>query len=191
MHVGFWIALGVARAILGGSMRGVDGTSTKAPVSHEARTGRYSRFVLAFHIAAFGVMYLGMANAVLPNRVPSLFAGQRVVGTIVMAAGAALIIAAFAHFQSWRFRAKIDRGHQLATTGPFHVLRHPIYAGLDLLALGTAIWAPTTILWLAFVLMAIGSDLRARVEETLLQQTFGSVYERYRRRTRRFVPGIY
>jgi len=45
--------------------------------------------------------------------------------------------------------------------------------------------------WAAFVLMAIGSDLRARAEETLLRQAFDPSYREYCARTRRFVPGIY
>ncbi len=44
------------------------------------------------------------------------------------------------YFRSWRFRAKLDEGHQLATGGPFRLLRHPIYMGLNLLALGSAFW---------------------------------------------------
>jgi protein-S-isoprenylcysteine O-methyltransferase Ste14 len=63
--------------------------------------------------------------------------------------------------------------------------------GLNLLALGTALWVPTTLLWVAFVLMAVGSDLRARAEEALLERIFGPSYREYIARTRRFVPGVY
>ena len=98
---------------------------------------------------------------------------------------------ALVYFRSWRFRAKLDERHQLATGGPFRIVRHPIYMGLNMLALGTALWVPTAIVWAGCVLMAIGSDLRARAEETLLASAFGPVYHEYRKRTRRFVPGIY
>lgn len=63
--------------------------------------------------------------------------------------------------------------------------------GLNLLALGTALWVPTAIVWAAFVLMTIGSDLRARAEETLLERAFDPSYREYCARTRRFLPGIY
>jgi protein-S-isoprenylcysteine O-methyltransferase Ste14 len=63
--------------------------------------------------------------------------------------------------------------------------------GLNLLALGSAIWAPTWTLWIAAVLMAVGGDLRARAEERILERAFGSTYRDYCRRTPRFVPGIY
>ena len=58
-------------------------------------------------------------------------------------------VGAASTFRSWRFRATLDKGHQLATGGPFSLLRHPIYMGLNLLALGRAIWVPTLTLWIA------------------------------------------
>ena len=63
--------------------------------------------------------------------------------------------------------------------------------GLNLLALGTAIWIPTAPVWISVILMAVGGDLRARSEESLLVDAFGSSYIDYRARTRRFVPGVY
>jgi protein-S-isoprenylcysteine O-methyltransferase Ste14 len=83
------------------------------------------------------------------------------------------------------------KGKLLATGGPFRFLRNPIYMGLNLLGLGTAIWAPTPTLWLALGLTLVGSDLRGREEEKLLAGAFGEEYLRYRNRTKRFVPGVY
>jgi protein-S-isoprenylcysteine O-methyltransferase Ste14 len=137
------------------------------------------------------MMYIGIGIAVVPHQVPAWFTGQRIVGSVVIAGGAALVVSALIYFRSWRFRAAVDIHHQLATGGPFRLLRHPIYMGLNLLALGSAIWVPTPVVWAAFVLMAIGSDLRARAEEALLIRVFGSTYREYTARTRRFVPGIY
>jgi protein-S-isoprenylcysteine O-methyltransferase Ste14 len=95
------------------------------------------------------------------------------------------------HFRSWRFRATLDRGHQLATGGPFRLLRHPIYMALNLLALGTAIAIPSVLLWISVILMAIGSDLRGRAEERILEDAFGEAYRSYSRGTSRFVPYVY
>src|SRR5439155_19920964 len=133
----------------------------------------------------------GIFFAVIPGRVPRWFPGQRIVGATVIAAGAALVVWALLHFRSWRVRAKLDPNHELATGGPFRWIRHPIYMGLNLLALGSALWVPTAILWAAFVLMVVGSDLRARAEEALLERAFGVRYREYRTHTRRFVPGVY
>jgi protein-S-isoprenylcysteine O-methyltransferase Ste14 len=162
-----------------------------APIAQTETTAPFSRALLAFHALAFGLMYFGIGYAVIPGRVPRWFPGQRVVGTLVIAVGAALMAWALVYFRSWRFRAAVEKGHELATGGPFRILRHPIYMGLNLLALGTAIWIPTAIVWAAFVLMAMGSDLRARAEEALLEEAFGRSYREYCARTRRFLPGIY
>jgi protein-S-isoprenylcysteine O-methyltransferase Ste14 len=139
----------------------------------------------------FAVMYFGIADAVLLRRVPTWFAGQRIVGALVIAVGAALMSWAVASFHSWRFRAKLDQGHELATNGAFGLVRHPIYVGLTLLALGSAIWVPTLIVWSGFVLIALGSELRASSEEALLKRAFGAAYDVYSSRTKRFIPHIY
>ncbi|MFL5493652.1 MAG: methyltransferase family protein [Gemmatimonadales bacterium] len=139
----------------------------------------------------FGLMYFGVGNAVLPNRVPSWFPGQRMVGFLVIMVGAVFMCWALLHFRSWRFRAQLDAGHELASAGPFRYVRHPIYLGLDLLALGTAIWVPTALTWIAALMMVIGSDLRGRAEEGLLRRVFGDAYAAYCARTSRFLPGVY
>ena len=190
-HGAFWSAFGLTLLILRVLKR--LGTATSEPVAaspHET-TAPFSRGVLGIHVFAFIVMYIGMASAVFPRRVPVWFSGQRVVGSMVIASGAVLVNWAMVYFRSWRFRAKLDEGHQLSTGGPFRLMRHPIYMGLNLLALGTAIMVPTTLVWAGFVLMGLGSDLRARVEEPLLVQAFGHAYRDYMARTRRFIPGIY
>lgn len=147
--------------------------------------------MLAVHFVAFGVMYMGLGAAVIPGRVPVWFRGQRIVGILVIAAGAVVMCWALLYFRSWRFRARLDAGHELATGGPYALVRHPIYAGLNLLALGTAVWVPTWLTWAAVVLMVVGSDLRARAEEGVLRQAFGDTYQAYCARTRRFIPGVY
>jgi len=191
VHWMFWGSFGLTRIILRSRDRSDNKAAGTAPVSKQEATAPFSRALLAFHALAFAVMYFGIGYAVIPGRVPNWFPGQRVAGTLVIALGAALMVWSLVYFRSWRFRATLDKGHELATGGPFRILRHPIYMGLNLLALGTALWVPTPIVWGAFVLMAIGSDLRARAEETLLRQAFDPSYSEYCARTRRFVPGIY
>ena len=195
VHEVFWASFGVTRIVLRSLDRRDASVSVTAPVikqeNTQENTAPFSRALLAFHALAFGVMYFGIGFAVIPGQVPIWFSGQRIVGALVIVAGAALMVWSLVYFRSWRFRAKLDQNHELATGGPFRLLRHPIYMGLNLLALGSAIWIPSTIMWAAFVLMAIGSDLRARAEETLLEQAFGSSYREYCARTRRFVPGVY
>jgi protein-S-isoprenylcysteine O-methyltransferase Ste14 len=191
VHWAFWGAFGLTRVLLRLRDRKDDGATDISPVPQQETTAPYSRALLAFHALAFVVMYVGLGYAAISGRVPDWFPGQRVAGALVIAGGAVLVISALVSFRSWRFRATLDKSHQLATGGPFTIMRHPIYMGLNLLALGSALWVPTAMVWAAGVLMVIGSDLRARAEEALLTQAFGPAYREYCARTKRFVPGVY
>jgi protein-S-isoprenylcysteine O-methyltransferase Ste14 len=191
VHEAFWSAFGVTLLVLKVIDRGRAMAPTSAIVSEEVHAARRSRALVAFHAVAFGVMYVGIGLAVFGMRVPFWFRGQRVTASVVVGLGAVLVVSARVHFRSWRFRAQLDKGHELAMGGPFRLLRHPIYMGLNLLALGSAIWAPTPLLWIAFALMAIGSDLRGRAEERILEEAFGQRYRDYCGRTRRYVPYVY
>ena len=82
--------------------------------------------------------------------------------------------------------------HQLVETGPYRWLRHPNYAGLLLVAFGTAtmVWSPlavgvTLALWLPAAL------LRIRAEERSLQERLGASWADYARDRWRLVPGLY
>ncbi len=187
VHAAFWIAFGIARR-LRGSEAAASGSGT---ATTERATASFSRTTLAIHFLAFAAMYAGIGRAVFPDCVAHWFIGQRLLGTIIMAAGAWLACWSLLFFRSWRFRAAVEAGHELATDGPYAVVRHPIYAGLNLLALGTAVWAPNMLTWAAVVLMVVGSDLRGRAEEGVLRRAFGLEYDRYCARTRRFLPRIY
>jgi protein-S-isoprenylcysteine O-methyltransferase Ste14 len=77
----------------------------------------------------------------------------------------------------------------LVTTGPYRLVRHPIYLGLALYAVGEALAFGS---WPALAI-ALGGIVptfawRARAEETLLGLTFGERYDAYRQRTKLIVP---
>jgi protein-S-isoprenylcysteine O-methyltransferase Ste14 len=187
VHGCYWAAMIVGR--LAGRKWKRSGDS--GIVAREVKTAKYSRVLVGVHFVAFAFLYSGIASAVFQGQTPIWFPGQRIVGGVIIGVGAALAASAMLYFQSWRFRAEVSSGHRLATGGPFSVLRHPVYMGLNLLALGSAFWIPTGVVWIGFVLMLIGSDLRGRAEEKLLLESFGDNYLDYKARTSRCVPGIY
>lgn len=190
VHAAFWTTFGVADRL---AQRGAPAaeTATDTVATSTETTAPHSRALLAIHFVAFGVLYMGLGGTIIPNRVPAWFPGQQVAGALIIALGAALMSWARVWFHSWRFRAKLDAGHQLATGGPFRLLRHPIYMGLNLFAIGSAVWDPTLLTWIAAGFMVLGSDLRGRAEERLLTGAFGDTYTAYASRTARFIPGLY
>lgn len=190
-HAFFWAAFSAVRIILRAAEAGSRHGSDATVGASEEHSARYPRLLVAFHALAFGILYFGLANAVLSARTRYLFPSQPLMAICIIGCGVALSIWALIYFRSWRFRATLTVGHELATGGPFRYLRHPIYMALNLLALGSALWAPTLVVWAAFVLLAVGSDLRARAEEALLLKVFGAAYVTYCARTVRFVPALY
>jgi protein-S-isoprenylcysteine O-methyltransferase Ste14 len=80
--------------------------------------------------------------------------------------------------------------HQLRTTGPYGITRHPIYTGLSGMLLGTAIYNGLGT-WL--ILLIAGAALcatRVPIEERLMSATFTEEYAHYRERVPQLVPGL-
>ena len=94
--------------------------------------------------------------------------------------------------KEWSLTARLVEGHQLATSGPYAYLRHPIYTGMlgMLLATGLAFshWAA---LLGALVVFFVGTIIRVRREEKLLRGAFGEQFEAYARRVPAILPGLY
>ena len=81
---------------------------------------------------------------------------------------------------------------EIVTTGPYRLVRHPIYLGLSLLALGEAIAFGSTPAVLAVLVVVIPSLLwKARVEEKLLLRVFGERYLRYVKQTKIMIPYLF
>jgi protein-S-isoprenylcysteine O-methyltransferase Ste14 len=170
----------------------------KAPQAAEAAaadvehaTGAPKLFV-ALHALALGVMYFGIGRTVYARSPPAfLFPQQRAVGAVVIVLGTLLVAWTMLVFRSWRLEARIETGHELCTTGPFSLVRHPIYLALDLLAIGSFVWLPTRSILAGVVLGAVAADFRARGEEALLTRVFGDAYVSYAARVKRLLPGLY
>jgi protein-S-isoprenylcysteine O-methyltransferase Ste14 len=82
-------------------------------------------------------------------------------------------------------------GQGLTTTGAFALVRHPMYGGGILIALGWSIVFATVAGLVLTVALAVFADLKARREEVWLTESFDE-YEAYRERTpRKLIPFVY
>lgn len=82
----------------------------------------------------------------------------------------------------------IKEGHQLVTSGPYRIVRHPIYTGLMVLGVGLGVAFDS---WLTVgfaILFVLPLALQAAVEEQMLGKHFGEAWSDYRARVPRFVP---
>ncbi len=86
----------------------------------------------------------------------------------------------------------IQSDQRLIQHGPFRLLRHPGYTGVLLFGLGVGLVFANPLASLGFILTQ-GAALiyRIRVEEAVLRQSFGVVFEDYSRRTWKLVPFVY
>jgi len=156
-----------------------------------ARQGGADRVPVVANFAAFGLFFpsLMIFSASTESSMALLLAS---LGSLLAVAGAALVLRARAELGSaWSFVPKADRETGLVTTGPYHLVRHPIYLGIILLAVGEALAFSS---WPAFFIVLSGMvptfAWRACAEEKLLSRTFGERYEVYRQRTKMIIPHL-
>ena len=76
-------------------------------------------------------------------------------------------------------------------TGPYAIVRHPIYSGFMLATLGTAITLGQVGGLVSLALIVISWGYKARLEESFMIEQFGAEYEEYRRHVHGLIPGIW
>jgi protein-S-isoprenylcysteine O-methyltransferase Ste14 len=92
--------------------------------------------------------------------------------------------------KDWSAEVQIKEGHQLIRSGPYARVRHPIYTGILLATLGTALVIGEYRGLVANVLFLVGFTRKARKEESFLAAEFGTAFEEHRRHTGFFLPRI-
>jgi protein-S-isoprenylcysteine O-methyltransferase Ste14 len=109
--------------------------------------------------------------------------------TVVVALGLVFAWWARLHLgRLWSGSVTQKEGHRIVDTGPYAIVRHPIYTGLLLSAFATAAIEAT---WFAFAgaaLMTLGFFFKARLEERFLRGDLGVAYDEYRRRVHMLIP---
>lgn len=111
-----------------------------------------------------------------------------VVGVILFLSGLGLAVWARIYLgRNWGMPMTQKDEPELVTSGPYHLVRHPIYSGILLAMLGTSL--ATDIYWLIAVgILGTYFIYSARVEEKLLTTSFPTTYPSYRLRTKMLIP---
>lgn len=112
-------------------------------------------------------------------------------GIVLTSLGAGIAIwARWTLGENWSARVTLKEEHQLIRSGPYRFVRHPIYTGMFVATVGTALVVGEWRAMLAVALMFAAHSRKALREEALLTTEFGDEYVSYRRSTGFLFPQL-
>ncbi len=158
---------------------------TKQRESILQRFGYTLPLVVGFYLLSQPQAHYGW----LGNRfVPTGPAGEWL-GVLLTAAGIGVAFWARRHLgTNWSGTVTLKEGHELIRTGPYRFIRHPIYTGILLALLGTAITFGEVRALLAVAIAWLSFYIKACREESFLTQEFGPGFDEHKRHTGMFLP---
>jgi protein-S-isoprenylcysteine O-methyltransferase Ste14 len=114
------------------------------------------------------------------------------IGAAVTVVGLLFAVWARRHLGSnWSHAVTVKQGHELITTGPYSLVRHPIYTGILTGFLGTAIALSQVRGVIAFVVIFLVLWTKLRKEEEWMRSQFGETYATYAHQTAALVPYLF
>ena len=112
-------------------------------------------------------------------------------GALLCALGLGFAVWARIHLgRNWGMPMSLREGHELVTTGPYAYVRHPIYTGILLAMLGSALAVALAWLW-ALALFFVYFLYSAFAEERMMSEQFPEAYAAYKARSRMLIPFIF
>jgi protein-S-isoprenylcysteine O-methyltransferase Ste14 len=160
---------------------------TKEHQNWGSRLITVSLMVIAILLLAGIISVCGLNTRILRDT----FASQ-IIGDSIMLAG--LVTAIWAHFSlgsNWSAAITFKEGHELIERGPYRFVRHPMYTGMLLMVLGTAIAVGRISALVAVTVFFFTVWQKLRQEEALLMKRFPEAYQRYMSRTKVLVPFLF
>lgn len=157
--------------------------------------GAAARIASGLMVFGFGLVSAGMAADInhFLRLIPLLdHRPLRLGGIALMALALAATTKAQVDLrESWRIGVDTTERTDLVTDGVFSLVRNPIFSGMLLFGLGSALAVPNWFALIGLLLLAAGLEVQVRgVEEPYLLRVHGRSYRSYATRVGRFVPGI-
>ena len=156
----------------------------------EAKPGRErEQLYLLMNVIGWAMMFIPLGRSF----VPQLWVNPPVVEwalVALIAAGFAFCWWARLHLgKLWSSSVTRKEGHRVIDTGPYRLVRHPIYTGIILASAGLAAIGATALGIAGFLLSSAGFWIKARLEERFLSEELGAeAYAAYKARTPMLVP---
>jgi protein-S-isoprenylcysteine O-methyltransferase Ste14 len=166
---------------------------TKKTERIESTASQIAHFV-PLGIAIYLVVWRRLPGDILGASylMPQLEVPFFVIGAVLTAAGLVFAVWARLHIgRNWSGTVTVKQGHELIRNGPYRFVRHPIYSGLLLAIVGSAIargeWRGLAAIVVAFVSLW----RKLRLEERWMSEVFGEAYARYRAEVRALIPLLF
>lgn len=170
--------------------------ATQPPVSKKETMDNRDRdkfsvlLIIAMSIISVAVAIIDWAYFMVPYIDNKLLTG---IGSIVIVAGIA--------FRVWAIRTlgkhftptvQLKQDHELITSGPYSIVRHPSYLGAMWAIVGTSVFLNSiTGILVSFTCMFVAYYIRIATEEKALSELFGQKYRDYQANVKKLLPFIW
>jgi protein-S-isoprenylcysteine O-methyltransferase Ste14 len=170
--------LGYIWAAFGGYWRGV---AVGRKADHESESRLYFFVRLAVLVITFTLLFAErIAVGPLSRRFVPASTVIAYAGFIIALAGLAIALWARRHLgQYWSDMVSLKLDHQLIRSGPYAIMRHPIYSGVLLGVAGTALVVGEWRGVLAFALLFTNWTIKAKKEERILSARFSDQFQEH------------
>ena len=167
------------------------GLSAKKAVRRQSRTSRIKQaivLILSFWMLFSPASGVGPLSLRILNHSPL----TEFVAVLFHILGFGIAIWARFHLgRNWSATVTVKENHGLIQTGPYAVVRHPIYSGISLAALGLAILNGDLRSFLGFAVMLVGWRIKFQLEEEFMTDQFGETYRDYKHRVNAIIPFVW
>jgi protein-S-isoprenylcysteine O-methyltransferase Ste14 len=185
-HRGFWLAAVAGWVVLSlyWEIAALKGAEAKKEESTPSRGIHVFLTSLAQLMVLAPIVGLGRFMPVRPVIVA--------MGLIIEAMGLLLALWARVYLgRNWSGRIAVKVEHELIRSGPYRLLRHPIYTGLLAMYVGPVLVTGESLALIGVAVAGFSYWRKIRLEEATLQSAFGPAYESYRETTWALVPGLF
>jgi protein-S-isoprenylcysteine O-methyltransferase Ste14 len=156
--------------------------------SWASRFGIIAIAILEYLLLLWAVRYFGFANRRFLPDSPN----YRWIGLFMTIAG--VIFAIWARVtlgRNWSGTVTVKQNHELIRTGPYALVRHPIYTGITFAVIGTVIFDGEIRSIIFIVAMLSLLTHKMKIEEQFMTTQFGSEYTSYRQNTKVLLPFLW
>ncbi len=160
-------------------------------VKRTVRRESFGSRMLYGSLFAIGFWMLVLPRGPLGIRVVPDADATQLCGVALTAAGVAFAIwARLTIGRNWSGTVTLKQDHTLIQRGPYRIVRHPIYSGILLAMLGTAIGVGHVRGLMGFAMVLLALRFKWKIEERFMVEQFGEQYMRYRHDVKAVIPGV-